>query len=197
MNPSTYVLASLGYLVMYVLPRTFFRGDARRPFNLRWWLTALPFGTAPIALLLSYLGSVPALELLPASSAAARALELIAVPVLAASLALVAATVASHRVPVSLWHQRDDAPQSIVTHGPYRWVRHPFYVAFLLLLAGTAMVTRDAIALASLALGASILSWTARREERRLAESAFGAEYRAYRARTGRFVPRLLRLARS
>jgi protein-S-isoprenylcysteine O-methyltransferase Ste14 len=189
MSNSTYVLASLGYLTMYALPHVFFRGDEQHRFNLRWWLTSLPFATAPVALILSYLGRGPAL--VSASSTAAQVLELVAVPVLAAALALVAATVASHRVPLALWHQHDDAPRSIVTHGPYRWVRHPFYVSFLLLLAGTAMVTRDVIALGSFGLGLAILTWTARGEEQRLSTSAFGADYVAYRARTGRFLPRL------
>jgi protein-S-isoprenylcysteine O-methyltransferase Ste14 len=189
MSASTYLLASLGYATMYALPHLFFRGDASGRFNLRWWLTSLPFATAPVALVLSYLGRAPAV-MVPASSPAAAVLELGAVPLLAASLALVAATVASHRVPLALWHQHDDAPRSIVTHGPYRWVRHPFYVAFLMLLAGTAMVTRDAIGLGSLLLGGVILSWTARREERRLAASELGAEYASYLERTGRFVPR-------
>ena len=190
MSATTYLLASLGYATMYALPHVFFRGDAGGRFNLKWWLTSLPFATAPVALILSYLGRAP-LVLVAGGRDAATALELLAVPVLAASLALVAATVASHRVPLALWHQNDDAPRSIVTHGPYRWVRHPFYVAFLLLLAGTALITRDAIAVGSLLGGIGILSWTARREESRLSSSELGAEYVSYRARTGRFVPRL------
>jgi protein-S-isoprenylcysteine O-methyltransferase Ste14 len=189
MSSTSYLLASLGYLTMYALPHLFFRGDAEHRFNLRWWITSLPFATAPVALILSYLGRAPAL--LAADTGAARVLELMAVPLLAGALALIAATVASHRVPLALWHQHDDAPRSIVTHGPYRWVRHPFYVSFLLLLAGSAMITRDVIALGSFGLGLAILTWTARREEQRLATSAFGADYVSYLGRTGRFVPRL------
>ena len=43
--------------------------------------------------------------------------------------------------------------------------------------------------LAVLLFGMTVLSLTARREERRLLSSAFGGEYRAYMTRTGRFLP--------
>ena len=193
MSPITaYLLALLGYGLMYALPYIFFqrRGGLGR-FNLRWWLTALPFATGPLALALAWAQRLPTHALVAPTSDVAYALDLAAVPLLALSNAIVAATVATHRVPLALWHQQEDAPVSIVTYGPYRWVRHPFYVAFILLLLGTAMLTREAIGLGALAGGLAVLGWTARGEERRLLASELGDEYGAYLARTGRFVPRL------
>lgn len=193
MSPTAYLLALLGYVVMYALPYLFFqRSGGLGRFNLRWWLTALPFATGPLALALAWAQRLPTHALVAPASDVAYALDLAAVPLLALSIALVAATVATHRVPLALWHQQEDAPASIVTYGPYRWVRHPFYVAFILLLLGTAMLTREAIGLGSLLAGVTVLGWTARREEQKLLASSYGDEYAAYLARTGRFVPRLL-----
>lgn len=193
MSPTAYLLALLGYVVMYALPYLFFqrKGGLGR-FNLRWWLTALPFAAGPVALALAWAQRLPTHALVAPSSDVAYALDLTAVPLLALSIALVAATVSIHKVPLALWHQQEDAPVSIVTYGPYRWVRHPFYVAFILLLVGTAMLTREAIGLGSLLAGVTVLGWTARREEQKLLASSYGDEYAAYLARTGRFVPRLL-----
>jgi protein-S-isoprenylcysteine O-methyltransferase Ste14 len=195
MSPTAYLLALLGYGVMYALPYVFFnKGNAGlRRFNLKWWLTALPFAAGPLALVLTWADRIPTHVLVAPGTTAAQALDLAAVPVLACAFALIAATLAIHRVPLALWHQGDDAPKSIVTYGPYKLVRHPFYVSFLLLLLGTAMLTREAIGLGSFLAGIAILEWTAAGEEKKLLASQFGDEYGAYKARTGRFVPRLSR----
>ena len=193
MSPTAYLLALLGYAVMYALPYLFFqrKGGLGR-FNLRWWLTAAPFAAGPLAIVLAWSGH-PITHVLVEDPRVAAALDLIAIPLLALSIAIVAATVATHKIPLALWHQDDDAPASIVTYGPYRWVRHPFYVSFILLLTATALLTREAIGLGSLAAGLAVLEMTARREEQRLLASSLGGEYAAYLARTGRFVPRLSR----
>ena len=189
MSDALFALGVLGYGVMYALPHVFFRRDTKRRFNFMWWMVALPFTAAPIALVLSFLGKMPLV--LDASSSAAHVLQVIAVPFLVGSIALVAATVASHRVPLALWHQPDDAPRTLVTHGPYKVVRHPFYVSFVLLLVGSALLSPDLVSLVSLVSGISALWTTAAREEQRLLASEFGGEYAAYKARTGRFLPRL------
>ena len=83
------------------------------------------------------------------------------------------------------------AGASLVTHGPYRWIRHPIYsLGFALLLGFTLLL--ESIPLA-LVLG-WLLWWIpgrANREERNLIAS-FGDRYREYMRRTGRFFPRLI-----
>lgn len=78
----------------------------------------------------------------------------------------------------------------LVTHGPYRWVRHPLYSAGMVLCVSLTLLT----ALWTLGVGMliplAVLLWRTPREEARLIE-AFGDEYRAYMRRTGRFFPRL------
>ncbi len=81
---------------------------------------------------------------------------------------------------------------TLVTHGPYRWVRHPFYgAAFLWLLALTLVTASWFIALVGVVV-LGLLVYRTRAEESKLIER-FGDEYRAYRGRTGAFFPRLTR----
>ena len=81
---------------------------------------------------------------------------------------------------------------TLVTHGPYRWVRHPFYVVgFLGLLAATLMTANWFVALTG-AVVIGLLVYRTRTEEAKLMER-FGDEYRVYRERTGAFFPRWTR----
>lgn len=78
---------------------------------------------------------------------------------------------------------------TLVTHGPYRWVRHPFYGVVFLWGLSVALLTANWL-LALLGLAAvTMLVLRTRIEEARLTER-FGDEYRAYARRTGRFLPR-------
>jgi protein-S-isoprenylcysteine O-methyltransferase Ste14 len=86
------------------------------------------------------------------------------------------------------------AGHRLITHGPYRWVRHPLYSAGLLLCVSLTLLT----ALWTLGVGMliplAVLLWRTPLEEARLV-ATFGEEYRAYMRRTGRFFPRLRALA--
>ena len=79
---------------------------------------------------------------------------------------------------------------TLVTHGPYRWVRHPFYVVvFLWGLALSLLTANWLLALLGVAAVTMLVTRT-RVEEAKLAER-FGDEYQVYARRTGRFFPRL------
>ena len=84
------------------------------------------------------------------------------------------------------------AEATLVTGGPYRWVRHPFYVTSLLLVLSISIIMANwFIGL----LGVFLFLFFVLRaplEEQKLAER-FGDEYRAYMQRTGRFWPRRAR----
>ncbi|HEV8128726.1 MAG TPA: isoprenylcysteine carboxylmethyltransferase family protein [Candidatus Eisenbacteria bacterium] len=83
--------------------------------------------------------------------------------------------------------RRDHA---LVTRGPYRWVRHPFYVSVTLFLAGVSLAAADWFFLVGGAAVLVLIGIRTRTEEAKL-EERFGEAYRAYRERTGRFFPRL------
>jgi protein-S-isoprenylcysteine O-methyltransferase Ste14 len=81
---------------------------------------------------------------------------------------------------------------TLVTHGPYHWVRHPFYDVVLLGVISMSLLTANwLLALFGLAAFAMLVVRT-RIEEEKLIER-FGDEYRAYIGRTGRFLPHLTR----
>ena len=76
----------------------------------------------------------------------------------------------------------------LVTRGPYRLIRNPGYAGLLVFQAGYALVFRSLPGLVTLIPLAGVIRWRVADEER-LLESEFGDDYRAYCARTPRFVP--------
>jgi protein-S-isoprenylcysteine O-methyltransferase Ste14 len=78
---------------------------------------------------------------------------------------------------------------TLVTGGPYRWVRHPFYVAALLMTVGNALAAANWFLFAG-GITTFILMAGRSRIEERILLGQFGDAYHAYRSRTGRFVPR-------
>jgi protein-S-isoprenylcysteine O-methyltransferase Ste14 len=81
---------------------------------------------------------------------------------------------------------------TLVSAGPYRWVRHPFYDAVYLLLLGSGIIAANWFILASGTLVFMLMAVRTSVEERNL-EARFGDSYRAWREATGRFLPRLSR----
>ncbi|MGA8303818.1 MAG: isoprenylcysteine carboxylmethyltransferase family protein [Thermoplasmata archaeon] len=80
----------------------------------------------------------------------------------------------------------------LIQTGPYRYIRHPVYTAIILVALGGALffLSLPLGILTILLLGLAF--YRARLEEALLAApEAFGATYREYIARTGRFLPRL------
>ncbi len=77
----------------------------------------------------------------------------------------------------------------LVTSGPYAFVRHPMYLAVLLLCAGLA-AAGDPWQWAAWSALALVLAEKARREERGLAGQH--AQYAAYRRRTRAIIPFVL-----
>ena len=81
---------------------------------------------------------------------------------------------------------------SLVTSGPYRYVRHPFYLAGITGVVGASLVAANWFFLLAGTLPYGLLVIRTRTEEEKLIER-FGDDYREYMARTGRFLPRLRR----
>ena len=78
---------------------------------------------------------------------------------------------------------------SLVTTGPYRWVRHPFYVSFALAILANSLVTANWFIFATGAAAFLLIVIRTKKEEENLIER-FGDEYRRYIKATGRFWPR-------
>ncbi len=79
---------------------------------------------------------------------------------------------------------------ALVMHGPYRWVRHPFYDCVALLMLGVALTAANwAILIGAVAVFSLLVLRTSREEANLVAR--FGDTYRTYMRSTGRFFPRL------
>lgn len=78
---------------------------------------------------------------------------------------------------------------TLVVTGPYRWVRHPFYVAYLLSIIATTLTAANAYFLL-VGLPVFVLLYSRTRREEAELVARFGDDYRAYMQTTGRFFPR-------
>jgi protein-S-isoprenylcysteine O-methyltransferase Ste14 len=79
---------------------------------------------------------------------------------------------------------------TLVTYGPYRWVRHPFYDSAALLILATSLIAANWFFLLTGCVLLVLLVVRTRTEEEKLV-ARFGDAYRDYMARTGRFLPRI------
>ena len=77
---------------------------------------------------------------------------------------------------------------TLVTTGPYHWVRHPFYTAAALLVLANSLAAANWFFLAAGGLMFLLLAIRTRKEEENLI-ARFGDDYRNYMKRTSRFVP--------
>lgn len=82
-------------------------------------------------------------------------------------------------------------PHALVTGGPYRYLRHPFYTSYLIFWVGWAVATWSLWSLPPLAVIVVIYVLAALGEERKFSRTAMAADYDAYRRQTGFFWPRL------
>lgn len=166
----------------------FFRKGVHTP---QWWLTLLPFALNTAFLVAFYAGVVEPLA--APGTAHYRAMTALGTVLCIAAIALFGLTVGAHRVALPMWHQPNDPPVELVTWGPYRYVRHPFYTSYYLYFGALLLSAPSWPIVAASAYGFLILNHTAAKEERELCASAYGADYRAFMARTGRFLSPLLR----
>ena len=82
---------------------------------------------------------------------------------------------------------------SLATSGPYARIRHPQYVAFIVIMFGFLLQWPTLVTVLMFPILTTIYVRLARREEREVS-AAFGAAWQEYAARTPRFFPRIRRL---
>lgn len=83
---------------------------------------------------------------------------------------------------------RIDPGHALCTDGPYRFVRHPIYLATDLWAVGSTLTCPASVTVAGMVIVLLGSDLRARTEEALLAE-IFGQAYRDYRARVRRFIP--------
>ena len=81
---------------------------------------------------------------------------------------------------------------TLVSSGPYRWVRHPFYVAVALTIVANGLAAANWFLLVAGGVVVALLVVRTRTEEEKLL-LRFGDSYRTYMDQTGRFLPKIRR----
>lgn len=175
-------LANLGLIAS--LPSVLFKPGKK---HVAWWTTAAPLISAGVGIVV---GVWVAWSTWAVFGSTGTVPTVLGVALTVGSAGLIAWAGASHRHRFALWHQDDDAAVELVTWGPYRFVRHPLYSAFLLTLAACALVSPNLFTVFGLVGGCVQLNRTAAREENRLSSGPLGEQYRAYAKSVGRFWPR-------
>lgn len=106
----------------------------------------------------------------------------IAVIVLAVSIYLL---MKSHHVVAG-----EHRPQQVIATGVFEYLRHPLYMSAILLYLALVISTASIISLALWAFVFAFYDFIARYEEK-LLEEKFGEEYKSYRLKTGKWLPKV------
>lgn len=86
-------------------------------------------------------------------------------------------------------HIREE--HTLVTHGPYHWVRHPMYTTLVLFEISLLLLTANWFLGGVLLVTQIIIIMTRINNEERVLIEKFGEHYRQYMQRTGRFLPKI------
>jgi protein-S-isoprenylcysteine O-methyltransferase Ste14 len=84
----------------------------------------------------------------------------------------------------------EQRPNNVATTGAFRYVRHPLYLASILTYFGLTVSTASLFSFILLVLIRIFHNYIASYEERLLG-GKFGEEYRRYKQKTGKWVPRI------
>jgi protein-S-isoprenylcysteine O-methyltransferase Ste14 len=84
-----------------------------------------------------------------------------------------------------------EVPGALCDKGPYRFVRHPFYLSYMVAFVAVAVAFPSAIVSGVCVLNIGLFVYMAFDDERVLLASAIAAHYNSYKGRVGMFLPRL------
>jgi protein-S-isoprenylcysteine O-methyltransferase Ste14 len=116
---------------------------------------------------------------------------IVAACLLATSIALyewARATIWGRRFGIG-WGQH--VPEELCELGPYRRVRHPLYLSYLLAFAASFVALPHWITGSMVLASIALFTHAAQSDERRIAESPLAGQYAEYRQRVGMFFPRV------
>jgi len=84
-----------------------------------------------------------------------------------------------------------EVPPALCHAGPYRFVRHPFYLSYIVAFVGVAVGFPSLIVVGVCLVNISLFVYIALDDERVLGQSPLAADYERYKVRVGMFLPRL------
>jgi len=153
---------------------------ADRPTRIPW----PPLLIAAIVLAAVALGELVALPWPGLDDFPARAVG-IGLGVLGAALMLWAAFTLWRHDTTVMPHRGSSA---LVTSGPFRWLRNPIYLGDVLIFLAAGEITKNIWFVLLAPVFAGLVTWLAILPEERYLEAKFGDAYRAYKARTRRWI---------
>ncbi|MDB5539492.1 MAG: Nickel-cobalt-cadmium resistance protein [Devosia sp.] len=109
---------------------------------------------------------------------------------MAGSLGLFWAAIFASREARLLLAFDEKKPHGLISIGPYKHVRHPFYLSYLTFWTGWTLATWHPLGLVPLAVIGCIYVTAALGEERKFENSPLADEYRNYRKRAGFLWPK-------
>jgi protein-S-isoprenylcysteine O-methyltransferase Ste14 len=83
-----------------------------------------------------------------------------------------------------------EVPAALCEVGPYGYVRHPFYLSYMVAFLGVAVAFPSPIVAGACLLNIGLFVYMASDDERVLHQSPLAADYQSYKFRVGRFLPR-------
>lgn len=92
----------------------------------------------------------------------------------------------------SYWDRRVaiHSGHKLVTHGVYRWIRHPLYAAHLLMSFAIGLLVPNVLVGVMAVVGMTLVYLGRVSSEEQMLSERFGDNYLAYAARTSRLLPR-------
>jgi protein-S-isoprenylcysteine O-methyltransferase Ste14 len=115
----------------------------------------------------------------------------VAVALYGTSLALFWWAIGTHRQKRLSAVFSTDLPSELVDRGPYRFIRHPFYTSYLLTWLAGVPASGEIWLVPTVAVMYFVYRTAALMEEDKFRRSSLADAYESYRARTGRFLPKI------
>lgn len=97
----------------------------------------------------------------------------------------------------TIWGRRfglgwgEHVPEELCERGPYRFVRHPIYLSYLIAFLACFVALTHWLTALMVIFNAALFAHAARDDERRIAQSPLAGAYAQYRTRVGMFFPRV------
>lgn len=187
MELSLLVLIEVAFIYAGSLPALFFKNGAEK--NLKWFLSCVPFFVLPFLLLVQFFLELP--TSVPVIGLLNSAYTILAVVCAVLSVLLINWSVLTHKTAIPLWHQEGhQLPSELVTSGPYQFLRHPFYSAYLLLFLASVFAWFHWSTLILFIWGVVAISITAKQEESTLLSTDLAEQYGKYRKNAGFLLPK-------
>jgi protein-S-isoprenylcysteine O-methyltransferase Ste14 len=172
------ILFMIDYLIYALAAQYFFVATDSRARNVKLYITV----AGPLAVVTVLYAQFSATDV-PAIASLAALLFIIS------SMIIFLSSLSQNKWKRMRFGGSNIAPTRLLETGPYAWVRHPIYVAYILGWCGGALNSLNPLAFLMGAIMTSIYVWAAKLEEDTILTSELRKQYLKYMQVTKRFIP--------